>query len=185
MSKNTDPNGFDRATQRFATSVSARFSRRDSLSRISAFAAGIFGVSFAPSVVSPTAFAAEESGCTHETAEPDACDKDSGVKCGFHNSKDCSKYSGCTGCTTDSDGCPKGTSKGSEWSSCCACKEDSSKGTTIKYWDCCGTVDSSCSSCSVSSCATSNSRCGGSWCGGTAGSPECTYVEDTGNSCTP
>jgi len=149
----------------------------------------VAGVGFAHAVVAQGAYADATPACTHEDAEPDACNKKSGVKCGFNNTKDCAKFknnASCNACKVDADGCPDGTKKGSEWHACCACKEDATKGESIKYWDCCGTAFSAdCQKCTnVSSCRGTVS-CPGSWCGGTAGSPLCTYVENTKTSCTP
>jgi hypothetical protein len=175
------------AAGRLASLISRTCTRRGFLSRLGRVAAGAAGVGFAHAVIAPYAFATP--GCTHETTEPDACNKASGIKCGFHNSTDCAKFknnASCTACKVDADGCPDGTKKGSQWQACCACKEDGTKGEYIKYWDCCGTaLSADCAACTnVSSCSGMTS-CPGSWCGGTPGSPLCTFLENTNTACTP
>ncbi len=172
--------------------MSQKFSRRDYLSRVGHYAAALLGVTFVQPIVSPSSFGKLRSAatCTHETTEPDACNKASGIKCGFHNSNDCAKFannSTCPKCTIDANGCPGGTAIGSRWAWCCACKEDATMGETIQYWDCCGSaLSTNCAACmNVDSCSGPDANCPLSWCGTTSGTPLCTFLKNTNKTCIP
>jgi hypothetical protein len=176
--------------------TSQKLSRRDCLSRLGLYAAGLVGVTFAHGVVAPTAFA--------DTPPPCTFNHDCGLdadNCGMGSTKYCSKYLGknkggknssCPDCVLK-DGCPEKLTKGLQsWTACCQCKEDETKGHLFKYWDCCGkTTDLSadCAKCtknSVTGCKTSleTKITGTNWCADGAKSAICTNWTDTGD-CTP
>jgi hypothetical protein len=181
----------DRLGRRLAILTSQKLSRRDYLSRLGLYTAGLVGATFAHAVVAPSTFA-DTAPCTF--------DSDCGLtanNCGMGSTHYCSKYLGknkggtnttCPDCTL-TNGCPQGLTKGTtSWSACCACKEDNTKGHTFKYWDCCGTPAAvcSCTDASVKDCRTSleTTETRKNWCGTTGGSPTCTNIQDTSNTCT-
>jgi hypothetical protein len=188
----------DALTRRLALKTSRKLSRRDYLSRIGYYAAGLFGVSFGCGVVVQSAIA-DTPKCTFKTD----CSQ-TGQGCGMGNTRNCALYLGsnqtggtnttCKDCTFTTDNCPKGLTKATtSWTACCTCQEDktgTTDGHTFQYWDCCGTPDAACNCTadSVKNCRTDleTTRSRQSWCNSAGtGTPTCTWMTDTGKTCTP
>lgn len=146
-----------------------RTSRRGLLARVGTLALKAAGLSLLPMLPVDRAFAQFTCAGDWQT-------------CGMHGFF----CKACCGGAASYASCPACTNTGSYWVGCCHAPNSCGAGTTIRYFDCCGTktgyTDTQARACQGDECPPGGGAGTAAYCGG-AGTFRCTIVVNTGAAC--
>jgi len=153
----------------YLTDWAQRVSRRGLLARVGNLALKIAGVSLVPFLPVNRVFA--QFGCSSDWQT-----------CGMHGFF----CTACCGGGASYSTCPACTIQSGFWTGCCPNPASCGPGTTIRYYDCCGTAggysSTDAAACTGSECPPGGGNNTVAYCGGN-GLFRCTIIVNTGSAC--